>query len=336
MTPTISAVTPRRIVVIAIILLAALTLPPYWVWLSETMWGVFVIYLWTRPSRHSLALVAALAGALLAAYCVLEPTVWSTVLFAPVSRAGFFVGWASLLVLGWSEPSAAFTGAAALPFFVVARWVGLHALHLYTGPTADGQMFLLDHALGDPAYAVGQWLLPRPGLRTVLWLFYMAVPLTLPIAFGAAAGDPTARRRLLVSWVLAGALSGPLYTLYPVAGPAYAFPDWPFPPPGVTGAPLDVPAGLERTGMPSLHLTWVLLAWYFAPRTPRWVRPLLALFVGTTVVATLGLGQHFLVDLIAAIPYTAAVAWLVTRFIRPTLRFEAQGEAPPSAAHDAA
>ena len=69
--------------------------------------------------------------------------------------------------------------------------------------------------------------------------------------------------------------------------------------------------------MPSLHLTWVALTWYFAPYQPSWLRPALAVFFGITVVATLGLGQHFIVDLFAAVPYMVAVGWLVTRLIRP-------------------
>ena len=302
------------------------------------MWGVFVIYIWTRPglpvrspwlpaSRVHCSRRTLCAGSDPMVRCALRTPFQSGVFRrlgepARLRMAGAVGG------LHW--------GRAALPCFVVGRWVGLHLFHLYTGPTADGQMFLLDDALGDPAYAVGQWLLPHPRLRAALW--HLRHGRALNAAHSIWCGGWRPHSSPMSACILGGgrrverpavhALSrcGTGLRLSPVAVPTD----------GVTGAPLDVPAGLERTGMPSLHLTWVLLAWYFAPRTPRWVRPLLALFVGTTVVATLGLGQHFLVDLIAAIPYTAAVAWLVTRFIRPTLRFEAQGEAPPSAAHDAA
>jgi membrane-associated phospholipid phosphatase len=39
----------------------------------------------------------------------------------------------------------------------------------------------------------------------------------------------------------------------------------------------------------------------------RWARPVGVLFVVTTAIATLGLGMHWLVDLVAAVPFTWAL-----------------------------
>ena len=76
---------------------------------------------------------------------------------------------------------------------------------------------------------------------------------------------------------------------------------------------MAVPAGRIRTGMPSLHLTWAVISWWFAPRSPRWLRPLLAGFVVTTCLATIGLGQHYLIDLIVAVPFMIGVIALFER-----------------------
>jgi hypothetical protein len=103
------------------------------------------------------------------------------------------------------------------------------------------------------------------------------------------------------------------YRIVPVAGPLYAIPGWPELPKGITGAWLDVPVTLIRTGMPSLHLSWTIIAWWFAPAEPRWVRPLLAGFIVTTVLATLGLGQHYLIDLVLALPFVVAVIAAMVR-----------------------
>ena len=311
-------VTIKRILTPALLVVPALTLWQETGWLTEAMIGSFVIYLWSRPSLRSFGAVLGLSVILLGAYSVLDPRVWPYLQYAP-SRFGYFLGWASVIVLGRNLPSPAFTGAACLPLFVTFRSLGVVLFGLDKGPTADGAMFLLDHALGDPAYVVGQWLLAHPILTTGLWIFYMAVPLTLAMAYGAALADALRRKRLLWSWVVSSALCVPLYLMCPVAGPGYAFAGWPALPVGVTGAPLEVTEGLLRTGMPSLHLTWVALTWYFAPNQPIWLRPALAIFFGITVVATLGLGQHFIVDLFAAVPYMVAMGWLVTRLIRPAV-----------------
>ena len=57
-----------------------------------------------------------------------------------------------------------------------------------------------------------------------------------------------------------------------------------------------------------MHFAWtVLIAWN---ARSRWLRAGLWLFAGLTALATLGLGLHYLVDLVAALPYSALVQWL--------------------------
>jgi hypothetical protein len=174
-------------------------------------------------------------------------------------------------------------------------------------------MFLLDHALGDPAYRLGQWLSAYPQLRAASWVGYNAIPLTLPIAYGASLEEPRRCRRLLWSWAIAGMLGVLCYRLVPVSGPMYAFDGWPGLPASVSWAWMDVPVTRIRTGMPSLHLTWAVLAWWFAPPAPRWVRPILLAFIVLTLWTTLALGQHYVIDLIVALPFMVAVIELWSR-----------------------
>src|SRR5262249_49506843 len=106
------------------------------------------------------------------------------------------------------------------------------------------------------------------------------------------------------------------YFLYPVCGPLFAFGEaFPASPP-----PADELAGqwlyvapkhgndmAYRNGMPSLHLGSVLLAYWHARPYGRWARGVAAVFVIGTFLATLGLGEHYLVDLVVAFPFTLAV-----------------------------
>jgi membrane-associated phospholipid phosphatase len=64
--------------------------------------------------------------------------------------------------------------------------------------------------------------------------------------------------------------------------------------------------------MPSMHLTWALLIAINARsavlRVGLWV------YVVLIAAATLALREHYLVDLIAAVPYTIAVQWIAFRW----------------------
>jgi hypothetical protein len=62
-----------------------------------------------------------------------------------------------------------------------------------------------------------------------------------------------------------------------------------------------------RNAFPSLHMGWALLAWWYSKGLSRWTRFGLLLFLAGTVLATLGLGEHYLVDLAAAFPFALLI-----------------------------
>ena len=302
----------RRLAAAAAIVASAMFLPLDIPWLPGALMGSTIIHLWTRPSRLEILRLAGLAWGFTLVRSALSADAWQYVLTYP-DWLGFYWGHASLLLLTLRGPSNARYGAFWLPVFVVARGLGIHLLSLGDGPTADGAMFLLDHAIGDPAYRLGQWLEPHPALATALSLTYHAVVFILPVAYGAALADRPRCNRLLWSSAVAGLLGVICYRLVPVAGPEFAFDGWPALPDHASWAWMAVPSGRIRTGMPSLHLTWAVLAWWFAGPSPRWVRPVLLGLVLTTCVSTIGLGQHYLVDLLAAPPLMVGIIALWSR-----------------------
>ena len=93
-------------------------------------------------------------------------------------------------------------------------------------------------------------------------------------------------------------------------GPIYAFARaYPDHPPDVAHLALQTIAvpGVPRNAIPSLHIAWCLLILYNS-----WARSLLlktyafiCLFL--TAAATLGTGEHYLIDLIVAFPLSVAV-----------------------------
>jgi hypothetical protein len=59
--------------------------------------------------------------------------------------------------------------------------------------------------------------------------------------------------------------------------------------------------------MPSVHLAWALLAAIEARRLGLIWRTIFAAFTVLTAFATIALGEHYVIDLIVAIPFTFAV-----------------------------
>src|SRR5207248_2011006 len=62
-----------------------------------------------------------------------------------------------------------------------------------------------------------------------------------------------------------------------------------------------------RNAMPSLHMAWVLLAWWCSEGASPVCRAIAGTFVLFTFCATLGTGEHYFVDLIVAFPLTLSI-----------------------------
>jgi membrane-associated phospholipid phosphatase len=131
------------------------------------------------------------------------------------------------------------------------------------------------------------------------------------------------RRKYLAAIVSTACLILPLYALCPGAGPVYLFRDhYPYPDslpiPLLNPHPTFLPAGLILNTTPSGHVTWALLLFWFTYKyCRRRVAGFFAAMVGLTIVATLGLGEHYVIDLILAVPFAAAIWELVQRRWKP-------------------
>jgi hypothetical protein len=110
-------------------------------------------------------------------------------------------------------------------------------------------------------------------------------------------------------FLIAAVLGFGCYFIFPVSGPTNFFGDnYPFHLPGFSdfiARPVPALPG-ARNGMPSLHFAWALLLLVNVPRELKHAKAAFALFCFLTMVATMGLGEHFFVDLIAALPFAAA------------------------------
>ena len=163
------------------------------------------------------------------------------------------------------------------------------------------------------SFLVGQVFSRYVWLRLVSLLFYIALPLPLALIYAA---HLRLRNKNAFPVMLAFLITGPLgvlfYNLVPATGPVHIFGQG-FPwHPLLTSQAMHlvletVPVKGARNAIPSLHMAWVLLVWWNSKGLARWIRAIALAFVVFTVLATLGTGEHYFVDLVVAFPFALMV-----------------------------
>ena len=151
------------------------------------------------------------------------------------------------------------------------------------------------------------------GFRFAGLLFYIALPLPLALVYAA---QLRLKYKSAFPVMLAFLVTGPLgvlfYNIVPATGPVHVFgPDFPWHPLLASQAMHlvleTIPVKGARNAIPSLHMAWVLLIWWNSKGLARWIRVIALAFVVFTVLATLGTGEHYFVDLVVAFPFALMV-----------------------------
>jgi len=155
----------------------------------------------------------------------------------------------------------------------------------------DRTFLRLDEMLGFHPVAFADAISQHRAVMVTLILAYAALPIMIGLAW-VLEQDLVMRRAVL--W--GGCLCFVFYALFPAVGPGHF--DWAH----------QVPMPAPDNCMPSMHLTWALLIALNA-RSLR-LRIVLWVYAVLVAAATLVLREHYLVDLIAAVPFTIAVQWM--------------------------
>jgi hypothetical protein len=174
----------------------------------------------------------------------------------------------------------------------------------------DLYLFSFDSSLHvQIPFLVGQAFSLWPNLRAAALFFYIGLP--IPIALIYAGRVLRMREKAIPSFV-AFLATGPVgilfYNVLPALGPVHifgpAFPWHPLPPAQAArllAEPIAV-AGAPNA-IPSLHMAWVLLVWWYARGLSWWERAIAFAFLFFTALATVGTGEHYFVDLVVAFPF---------------------------------
>ncbi len=278
------------------------------------LWGTFTIHMWTRP-RHRELLATIAAG--LAMRAVYDLAIGEHGFAgSAVIGMGVFLGLASLLVM--AVQSLQGPGERR---DVCRRSLGIIALLTYLGfclgfylslaklvlpRKFDYYLYNFDASLGfQPSFLAGR-LLAR--FRPLFWIelmVYNCFGFWFSVVYAVHANARAKYPVNVVKMLVVNALIGfSLYFFCPAMGPKYAFPSFPNFAPAVHAAPVLL-SGVPNA-MPSLHFGGALLIFWFC-RPWKWLYRAMGLFAALTAFATLGLGEHYLIDLVVAVPYALAI-----------------------------
>ncbi|MGD1098084.1 MAG: phosphatase PAP2 family protein [Bryobacteraceae bacterium] len=297
--------------------------------------GSFVGHVYLRQDWREW-LAAALIGAAYALIYRLVGAPFGTYVGAALGTMGAFAGIGSLVFLGVkavlscpSDRSAyidAIVAAGIVPALATLSIFSVSIAADLTPRTYDYSVYAFDRTLGfEPSFQVGQLFAAHPALFTVCACAYNGMPLFLAtfIVVWHARGLRT-HFDFRMAAVSLGVLGFLLYQVCPVSGPIYRFESlFPSSPPAVLPAFAD-PTFLKtaiRNGMPSLHVGWVLLC-VCNTRTfgilPRIFAPV---FLLLTVLATLGSGEHYFIDLVVVVPVCLILQAVWSRGVDLTSRY---------------
>ena len=189
--------------------------------------------------------------------------------------------------------------------------------------TLDMHAYLFDLSLGVVFYAYAVGLLDTfPILNEMCTFAYRYLPAGIAMLYGLyIRGGKTLPINVLSAIILSGVfVIAMVYHLVPVSGPLYAL--------GETYA-IDLPTVAEalersllpvevspRNGVPSMHFGFALLMWLISFNYGLIIRAFFSLVMILNVIATIGFGEHYLVDLVISFPYILFIYALCRKPLR--------------------
>jgi len=164
------------------------------------------------------------------------------------------------------------------------------------------------------SFALGKVLAARRWLSFACLLFYLALPLPLALVFAAKLRQGIGRAMpVMLAFLITGPVGVLFYNMLPACGPIHLFgPAFPWHPLAIGDVmrlkleTVRIPHD-ARNAIPSLHMAWVLLVWWCSRKLRLWIRAVAFVFLAFTAVATMGIGEHYFVDIVVAYPFALMV-----------------------------
>jgi hypothetical protein len=244
-----------------------------------------------------------------------------------------FLGLGSLLVLGiravWPEGekqkllALAFAPSFLFAAFMVFAGVVLDRTQIWHPKTLDLYLFSFDASLHlQFAFLLGQAYAMWPWFKVIGLALYIALPIPIAMVYagqllrGKAEAFPG-----MTAFLITGPIGMLFYNLFPALGPIHIFHQgFPWHPLTTAEAShlLLEPIAVKgvQNAIPSLHMSWVLLAWWYSRGLSAVERGIALTFVVFTAFATLGTGEHYFIDLVVAYPFSVMIQSLCAFSLR--------------------
>lgn len=288
--------------------------------LSPTAIGAFVLtsILVGRQERRRIALLGVVLEAVRICLHLLAGRDPVNLLLFPGFGLGVatwgFLAWQVLLRRGSERRNALDLLAASLAITLghLLLWPSIIGTIPFLPDLYDNMLIRLDAALGfQPASVVGILFRDVPFLHVLHLVVYFQIPLAMYViaALEARSGQRMGLG-LIPACLIAAVIGYFLYLAMPAIGPRPYFGEnfaeamrqlavLPTEPVINTTNP--------RNAMPSLHMTWALLIYLASRQHGFWAHAGGILFAFGTALATLGLGEHYFIDLVVAAPLVLLV-----------------------------
>jgi hypothetical protein len=238
-----------------------------------------------------------------------------------IAAPGAFLGMGAVQLLAirwiWAPAAAKRTAltnllrGALIPLLCMGSMIAVGLAAYLTPVTYDQVIYAFDLHLDPvaPSWKIGTLFRNHLGLYLLCGHVYNSLPLALSACLALQWREKAKRFPvdLGVALMALGVAGFALYQICPASGPVYLFPqDFPAHVPAISNAgPAPLPTS-PRNGMPSLHVGWTFLL-FWNLRSRRILGPLAAIFLVLTALATLGSGEHYLADLMVAIPLALSI-----------------------------
>lgn len=146
----------------------------------------------------------------------------------------------------------------------------------------------------------------------VLGITYNTLTLVMALMVGMAVRYDYKAVSVPVFLIVSGLCAGLAYGLMPVIGPNATIDSMLAATNGLGSAipfgRLETTGDYVKNGMPSLHFGWTFALMLISYKLPnRWLQGFMTVFCILTAFATLGTGEHYIVDLVVGTPFILAI-----------------------------
>jgi hypothetical protein len=289
--------------------------------------GAFLFHLWSRPRRTEW-ISAVVLGLVLRVLYELAPGTPHSEFSSSLMGIGPFLGAGSLLVMTVTlfqlkgEQADArmrmLITCAGIAFIAPVLQLLLAISMRLTPYRYDPILCAIDGSFGfQPSFLFGQLAAHSRVLKELQLDVYYCLVLAVGMNYAAHAEHRAASWPVdvLRAYVTCTVLAFFLYIWLPAAGPGFAFHDaFPNHPPALFQIPVRrmLLAALPTNAIPSVHAATAYLVWWNS-RPWKWGRIAAGAFALLTLVATMGTGEHYMVDLIVAAPFALVSQAIATK-----------------------